>query len=557
MAASSWTDRAPPGPVTGGQAVVRALLDAGVRVAFGMPGVDNLPIYDALADAPELRHVLVRHEQGAGFMADGYARATRRVGVVITTTGPGALNAATPLAASHADGVPVLLIASQTEASLIGRGKGPSHDMRDQLGVFRSITGWARRVTRPEAIPAAVHAALRATRGPRPGPAYLEIPSDVLTGRARAPFPRWHDRRLPRLEPGAVATAAACLAESRRPLLLAGGGVRWSGASSELAQLAERLGAPVLTTTAGKGAIPETHPLSFGVTWSRWSPAAELVREADLVLAVGTRLGAVDTARWSLPLPERLVHLDLDPAEVGRNYPTALGLVGDARAGLYRLLAAAVPPRRPWVDVEACRGRALAPVADRPELAMVRRLRAAIPERATVVNDAPTLGYWVGACWPAPSPDAFVTAGFGSLGFGLPAALGVRAGAPDRPVVALCGDGGLLFSAQELATAVRERLPVVVLLINDGAYGSVRIIQEQQYGGRTSQVELTNPDFLAFARSFGVQATRVRSPRDVGPALAAALADGCCHLIEVNAAYGLPPLGATGGTSGTAGGAEV
>lgn len=536
------TDRA---PMTGGQAVVRSLVRAGVDVIFGIPGVDNLPIYDALLEAPRLRHVLVRHEQAAGFMADGYARATRRTGVCVTTTGPGALNSATALAAAYADGSPVLLIASQTETSLIGQGKGPPHDMRDQIGVFRALAGSAHRADRVEDVPGAVFAALRATRGPRPGPAYLEIPADVLAARASVVLPQWRISPLPHASPGVLRRVVDWLAASRRPVLIAGGGVRWSEASHELSRLAERLGAPVVTTVGGKGAIPETHPLSLGVTWGRWRAVSEVVGAADLALIVGTRLGAVDTDRWSLPLPQRRIHVDLDPAEIGRNYPTEFGVVGDARAALrslLRLLAVTgARIRQPWLALDAHKDRPLALVRDRAELDVVRRLGGAIPRSASLVSDAPILGYWLAEFWPAASPDSFFAAGFGSLGFGLPAALGVRVGVPTRPVLALCGDGGLLFTGQELATAVHERLSIVILLVNDHAYGSVRAIQEQRYNGRTSQVTLTNPDFAAYAASFGIGAARVESPAQIGPALRAAFTADRPFLVELTGTYGLPP----------------
>jgi thiamine pyrophosphate-dependent acetolactate synthase large subunit-like protein len=533
--------------VSGGEAVIRTLQRAGVEVVFGMPGVDNLPIYDALLEADSLRHILVRHEQGAGFMADGYARAARRLGVCLTTTGPGALNAATPLAAAHADGSPVLLIASQTESNLIGRGKGPSHDMRDQLGVFRSITTWARRVDRVEVIPHALQQAIRATQRPRPGPAYLEIPADVLAARADVRYPPWRARRRPRPSVADVRTAVAWLAASERPVVIAGGGVRWSAASAELTQLAERLGAPVLTTTAGKGAISENHPLSFGVCWGRWSTADDVIAQADMVLAVGTRLGAMDTRSWSLRLPDRLIHLDIDPTEIGRNYPAQLGLVGDARATLRLLLDAFGPVserpcRPPWLRVDEYRDEAVASLRGRPELNMVQDIASALPPSCLIINDAPTLGYWLMAFWRASTPDSFMAAAFGSLGFAFPAALGARVAEPDRPILVVCGDGGLLFTSQEMATAIREALPVVVLVINDASYGSVRIIQQQQFDGRTSQVQLTNPDFLGFAQSFGFAAVRISKPSQVVKAVRDALGTRVPQLIELAAHFGLPPL---------------
>lgn len=532
--------------MTGGQAVIRALTHAGADTVFGMPGVDNLPIYDALLDTQRMRHILVRHEQGAGFMADGYARATGRAGICVTTTGPGALNAATALGSSYVDGAPLLLISSQTESALIGRGKGPSHDMRDQLGVFRSLVGWARHADRVEDIPAAIYSALRATQGPRPGPAYLEIPSDVLAASGSVTLRPWNPRPLPCPNYDQLHLVAEWLSKSQRPVLLAGGGIRWSRATKELLHLAECLGAPVITTTSGKGTLPEAHPLSFGVTWGRWSVAHELLGAADLVLAVGTRLGSMDTARWTLPMPERLIHLDLDPDEIGRNYSTGLELIGDARSVLISLLdilnSEQPEARKPWLSVEEFKEPSAAHVRDSLEYQVVRTLEDALPSNVTIVNDAPTLGYWLGMFWPATSPQSFLTTGFGSLGFGLPAALGVRAGDANRPVLALCGDGGILFTGQELATLVHERLPIIILLINDHAYGSVRAIQEQQYHGRTSQVDLTNPDFVAYAASFGIEGRRLDDLSQLSSVLRSAFAAGEPCLIEVQADFDLPPI---------------
>jgi acetolactate synthase-1/2/3 large subunit len=324
--------------VRGAEAAVQALVNEGATTLFGIPGVTSLELYDAFVDHPELRHVETRHEQGAVFMADGYSRASGEPGVACTSGGPGALNTLTAMGTAYNDGVPVLHLVSENERTLRGKSRGFFHDVNDQLGVFRSVIDYAAQVLLPEEIPGAVHGAAYALRNRRPRPALVELPGDVLKARAEMAYPERAARVERAPAEAQVRAAAELLAGAKTPVIWAGSGVGWAGAGELLRQVAERLGAPVLTSQLGKGAIPADHPLHVG-NWASERPVQELLARSDAMLAVGTRFTYFPTRGWSLRLPPKLVHVDLDPAEIGRNYPVSVGVVGHARPALAGLLA--------------------------------------------------------------------------------------------------------------------------------------------------------------------------------------------------------------------------
>ena len=527
--------------MTGGEAVAAALAAHGVDTVFGLPGAHNLSLYDALIEAP-VRHVLARHEQGAAFMADGYARACGRPGVCVVTSGPAALNTITSLGTAYSDSSPVLCIASQIPAAGIGREKGYLHECSDQLACFRPVTGWCGRADSVAAIPGLLREAFASMSSGRPRPAALEIPCDVLdaSGEAEIRGPI----QVERLQPGdaAVEEAAAALREAESPVIWAGGGVIASGASAELRQLAETLQAPVFTTVLGKGAFPEDHPLAAG-TAILHPQAQEFLAQRDVVLAVGTRFTEEETSGWKLRLPETLVHLDVDAAEIGRNYPASVALVGDARQSLRAIgaLLAGLEPRSRTAEVAALRKGI---VADCRELApegveLVAALQEGLPRDAVLVSDLTVAAYWCRRLLELYEPRANIYPwGFCTLGFGLPAAIGAKLACPERPVVCLSGDAGFLFNCQELAVAAEAGLPVVVLLFNDNGYGALRPQQIHRFG-RKHAVDVHNPDFVALARAFGVEARRVTEVGWLGPALAEALEAGVPAVIEVPVA--LPP----------------
>jgi thiamine pyrophosphate-dependent acetolactate synthase large subunit-like protein len=512
---------------TGGEWVVEALLAAGVRHVFGIPGVHNLAVYDALLRQAAIRHVLARHEQGAAFMADGYARASGRPGVVLVTTGPGATNTITPVAESHAASIPVLVLMSDIASDQVGRGLGALHEVPNQIDLFRSISRRAIAVTEARAIAGAVTGAFEAFATLRPGPIALSIPYDLLAARVESVV-RFAPGERARCGAAEIAEAARLLGSATRPLLIAGGGVVAAQAGGELAGLARRLGAPVLTSVTGRGAIDEADPLWQGVLPNRRA-SADAIAAADVVLAVGCRFALRSTGGLLLNLSfaphQTLIHLDLDPGVFGLRFKPELAIAGDARDGLARLLGALSPgaPSSAWDRRQLAGWRdAVSPRYTARVAAIVRALRAALPADAIVVNDQTGLCYWMEHHFPVRAPRTFLyPATSATLGYAVPAAVGAQVACPDRPVVAVAGDGGFMFSVNELATAVKYGLPIVFLVLNDGRYGAIKWLQETMFG-RWGEADLSNPDFPALARAFGAAGERV----DELAALPAAIARG-------------------------------
>lgn len=527
--------------MTGGQAVVAALVAEGVDTVFGIPGYHNVALYDALFDRRDLRHITCRHEQGAGLMAVGYALSSGRPGVLLTTTGPGAFNTATALGEAWGESAPVLTILAANESFLLHRFKGAFHESKDQSGIFDRLSSWYRFVPRVEDIPYAVREAMRFLHTRRPGPATIEIPSDLFAAEGevatlppeRFVSPAPDDRQIER--------AAAILSRAQRPLLWAGGGLTSARAEEALRRLAERLGAPVLLTSSSRGALPEAHPLLLGnLGWH--SPVKAMLQEADAMLAVGTRFGQGTTVSWTLPMPRPLIHLDIDGAVIARSYETELGIVADARLGLERLVEALGPGEGTgWGGQAASRVAEARRLIDSrlderaPEMrAIMRALRAAAPPDTIVSCDPTVISYWARQHFPVDRPRSFLYPnGFGALGPGLPFGLGARVAHPGRPVLVLAGDGGFLFTAQELATAMLENLPVTVVVFNDHAYGVIRETQDRRFGGRRIAVSLRNPDYPAFAASFGFAARRVVSAEELEQAVREGLTSGKPHFIEM------------------------
>jgi acetolactate synthase I/II/III large subunit len=533
---------------TGGQWAVDALAAEGVRHVFGVPGVHNLAIYDALPNRPSITHVLARHEQGAAFMADGYARASGEPGVVAVTTGPGATNALTPLVESYASSVPVLLLMSDIPAALIGRNLGALHEVPNQIDCFRPVSRWAEVVRDGGRIADSVQEAFERFRSRRPGPIALSIPTDLLM--ARGPGALHEPRGVrPRCDAALIDRAAALLRGALRPLVITGGGVVAAGAEAELLALAHRLRAPVVTTVNGRGAVPETDPLWLGVLPNRLAsqPALEA---ADVVFAVGCRFAHRSTKGLLLNLdfrPEqKLVHLDLDPEEIGRQFKVEIGIVGDARDGLTGLVAAlgagAGAGANDWDWATLGRQRdARWKHWTETDARLIRILRDALPPEGIVVNDQTGLNYWMEWHYPVLAPRTFLyPIGSATLGYGVPAAIGAKVARPDRPVVAVVGDGGFLFSVNELATAVKYSLPIVFLVLNDNRYGAIKYLQEAMFAGRWSEADLANPDFPAMARAFGAEGHLVKQVDDLPSALDKALAHPGPTVLEVSVAIDPP-----------------
>jgi thiamine pyrophosphate-dependent acetolactate synthase large subunit-like protein len=534
----------------GAHLLVESLVAEGVELLFGIPGVGTLAVYDAFVDHPELRHIEVRHEQSAVFMADGYARASGRVGVAFTSNGPGALNTITAMATAHNDSVPVLHLISENPPDVRKKGKGHFHDISDQFGLFRPVSGHATQVALPEEIPAAIGTAFSALRNRRPRPALVEFANEALTSATEAsPLPMTESVGRP-IDAGDLARAAAVLAEADRPLVWAGGGVATAEASAALIRIVERLGAPTITTQKGKGAMPADHPLHVG-NWANELPTRDLISQCDILLAVGTRFSYFPTGGWSLRLPDRIVQVDIDPTEIGRNYRVDAGVVGDAREVLDALeseLDRLGHQPLPWRDEEVAKvlARITEAVGTPVEIEVLDQIRSVLPADSLVFNDPTTIAFWARSHWKTDRPRTwFVPSGFGTLGFALPAAIGARLARPDVPSVALIGDAGIMFTIQDLMTAVQENISAVVMVFNDEGYGVERRHQDHLYG-RRSGVDVLPPDFVALARAFGARGITIDDLTKVGEGLSSALDSEGPTLIEVPNRFNHPGYGSFG-----------
>jgi thiamine pyrophosphate-dependent acetolactate synthase large subunit-like protein len=535
---------------TGARLLVEALIGEGVDLLFGIPGVGTLAVYDVFVDHPELRHIEVRHEQAAVFMADGYARASGRVGVAFTSNGPGALNTITAMATAFNDSVPILHLVSENPPDVRKKGRGHFHDISDQFGIFRPVSDHAAQVALPDEIPAAVRSAFFALRNRRPRPALVEFANEALTG-AAVTEPSAPDPELDQpIDQTALSQAAEIVAGAERPLVWAGGGIATPEAAATLLRIVERLGAPTITTQKGKGAIPSEHPLHLG-NWANEQPVRDLISECDVLLAVGTRFSYFPTGGWSLRLPDRIVQIDIDPAEIGRNYRVETGLVGDAATALVALdeeLDRLGHEPFAWRDDEVSKtlARVTEAVGTPVEIEVLDQMREVLPPEALVFNDPTTIAFWARSHWKTDRPRTwFVPSGFGTLGFALPAAIGARLARPDVPSIAIIGDAGVMFTIQDLMTAVQESVPAIVVVFNDEGYGVERRHQDHLYG-RRSGVDVQPPDFVALARAFGARGLRVDDLSNVGDTIESVLDLEGPTLIEVPNRFNHPGYGSFG-----------
>src|SRR5438093_1991634 len=538
--------------VTGGQLLVECLVRRGVEVVFGIPGAHTMAIYDALYRHPKIRHILVRHEQSAALMADGYARTTGKVGVCCVTTGPGVTNASTGLAVAQGDSVPVLLISSQVHSGAAKKRRGLFHAM-DQLAFTKPITKWNGRADHPAQIPERIREAFDVLTSGRPGAGHLEVPLDVLQQDAGL------DDSMPAMKSVAppsesrnpiaeIRRAAQLLRDSKRPLIFAGGGVISAEAWRGLADVAELLQAPVLMSPMGKGAIPADHPLCGGVTFT-WVTAdlqnmeksvSPLAGMADAALAVGFRFSQLATVNYTLAVPKALVQIDTDSNEIGANYPATLGIVADAKNALPELreaLEAAgvhAGSRSSWMpDSARPQKRIDVGPASRPPVDWWG-LREVLDRDAIVSADIARSGYALVGQFPVYEPRAFMhSASFIAMGHAFPAALGAKVAFPHRQVVSVSGDGCFMMTGQELATAVQHGINVVAIVINDRCLTGIAALQDVHYDGRRIAVDLVNPDFVCLAASFGALGLRVEQPKEFRPALLKALEAATPSLIEI------------------------
>jgi acetolactate synthase-1/2/3 large subunit len=532
--------------LTGAQLLCRTLVEERVSLLFGYPGGAIMPFYHALPEYPGLRHVLVRHEQAAAHAADGYARATGRPGVCVATSGPGATNLVTGLATAHMDSTPVVAITGQVPRAMIGRDAFQETDI---IGITQPITKHSILVEEVEDLADAVREALTVAAEGRPGPVLLDIPKDVqqakVDGRTGGPAVRrssgpafFDPTSRPPDRLSALSDATRLLAEARRPLIMAGHGIILSGAYQELLQLAERTGIPVITTLLGISGFPESHPLHLGMPGMHGEVHVNrAIQQADLILGVGLRFDDRVTGNLAaFARGAKVIHVELDPSEIGKNVATAVGLVGDAREILLQLLAR-VAPR----DCEAWRGEIEGFRRERTEsfrgdlspTGILAAIDDAAGGRCTIVSDVGQHQMWVAKLYPYRRPNTHLTSGgLGTMGFAVPAAMGAALARPDEPVWAISGDGGFQMNMQEIATMVQEGIPVKMAVFNNGYLGMVRQWQQFFHGRRYSATPIWSPDYVKLAEAYGIFGRRVERGDQVDAAVREANAQPGPALVE-------------------------
>ncbi len=543
--------------LSGGQLVVEMLKAYNVRYIFGVPGDTSLSLYDALGEAEkEIVHVLARDERSAAYMADVYARVSYRPGVCTGPSGAGATYLASGLAEPHFSSIPVIAFNSDTPVALEGQNVLTA---LDQPPFFAPLTKWSTLVKQANRIPSIVRRAFRVATGGRPGAVQIALPMDILEENvsgallhAEEPCQRYPAYRT-RPDPAAVERAAELLVQASQPVAVAGGGVVTSGAWAELTALAEALGMVVGTSICGKGAIAEEHPLSMGIVGSngRRPYANELLQAADLILYIGCKTDSVTTAGWTIPprtTGQTILHLDVDPNEIGRNYPTAVGLVGDAKLGLVDLLAAVQAKRcqpRPnplvglsdeisafWADFEAKAAATTTPIKPQRVIQALARL---LPADSIIVADAGTPTPFAAAYLRSSAGrQVIIPRGHGGLGYALPGVVGAKLARPQATVVGLMGDGSFGMSVGELETISRLGLTVILIQFNNACFGWIKVGQELLCDGRHFGVDFSaDTDHAAIARGFGLRGVRVEKPEDVEPALQEALAANQPTFIDI------------------------
>ena len=509
--------------LTGAQILCRTLLEQGVDLLFGYPGGAIMPFYHALPEYPGLRHVLVRHEQAAAHAADGYARASGRPGVCVATSGPGATNLVTGLATAHMDNTPVVAITGQVPRAMIGRDAFQETDI---IGITQPITKHSVLVEDVAELADAVREAFVVAAEGRPGPVLIDVPKDVQT--AKAAWTSGGAGRQggggavgsappPARPPALLEEAVRLLSTAHRPLIMAGHGVILAGAYEELRTLAERTGIPVITTLLGISGFPESHPLHLGMPGMHGEVHVNrAIQQADLILGVGLRFDDRVTGNLAgFARGAKVIHLDLDASEIGKNVPTAVGLVGDAKALLQDLIE-----RTPVRDCEAWRSEIAGLVRPRVEsfrgglspAAILSAIEEASAGRCTIVSDVGQHQMWVAKLFRYQRPNTHITSGgLGTMGFAVPAAMGVTLARPDEPVWAISGDGGFQMNMQEIATMVQENIPVKMAVFNNGYLGMVRQWQQFFHGRRYSATPIWSPDYVRLAEAYGIHGRRIES----------------------------------------------
>jgi acetolactate synthase-1/2/3 large subunit len=533
--------------LTGSKALFEALKAEGVKHIFGIPGGAIIPVYDALYDEHEICHILTRHEQGAAHAADGYARALGKQGVCMTTSGPGATNLTTGILNAYMDSSPVVAISGQVPAQALGTDAFQEADM---LSVMLPITKHNFIVHRVEELPSVVRLAFKVAMTGRPGPVHIDLPKNVQAGKADLKIPAEikYEKSL-KLEPdaGQVRKAVDMLTKAEQPVIYAGGGIVWSGASKELIELAELLNAPVTTSLLGKGTIPEDHPLALGMLGMHGRMVANIaVTESDTLLGVGVRFSdrATGDVRYFAP-KAKIIHIDIDPVEIGKSVRVDLPIIGDAK----RSLAAIIKELRSRAE----RGRAsewlervkkmrdeFAPRMDYDEVPIkpqraIKEIQAVLDENAIIVTEVGQCQMWAAHFYTVRKPRHFISSGgLGTMGFGFPASMGAKVARPECDVVNIAGDGSFLMNSQELATVVENDINVVSCIFNNRYLGMVKQWQDLFFRKRRSATDLGKvPDFAKLAEAYGAWGDRAAKPSEVAPKLREALRCGKPAVLDI------------------------
>ncbi|MCH7706447.1 MAG: thiamine pyrophosphate-binding protein [Chloroflexi bacterium] len=532
--------------ITGGQSVIQQLRSEGVEVVFGLPGVQIMHIYDGFFTTPEVRVITTRHEQSTAYMADGYARSTGKIGVCLVVPGPGAYNAGAAMATAYAASSPVLMISGQIDSSLIGTGRGALHEVHDQLEFMAPVTKWTDRITRAEDIPAGIHEAIRQLKTGRPRPVELEIPPDILATETSIEIIEPEEYARPAAQDDVLRSALERLATAKKPLIWAGGGVNLAGAWDELREVAETLGAPVVLTREGKGALPDTHPQAMMIGQGDMGAGPELMPQADVILAVGTRFNIPETAEWKPRPDQTVIHMDVDEEEFRNNITPTIGVIADAKEGLGQM-------------ARGLRGRSVQSSWDKESLAEIKsrhtemmrertpefsqaygvweEVRKDLPEETIVIGGVTGGAQFGGSAFATLRPRTLISSSYmGTLGYGFPTGLGAKVGNPDTPVLALVGDGGFMYAIGELATAVQYGINLVTVLFNNHRYGASNDDQRNRFKGNVVGTELHNPDFVPLAESFGAKGIKVTELEQFPAAVREAVAANSPVLIDVDGA---------------------
>lgn len=534
---------------TAAQALVKSLANEGVEYVIGLPGVQIMDIYDALLDEPSIRTITVKHEQTASYMADGFARSTGKIAAALVVPGPGLQNASAGIGSAYASSSPVLLIAGQIESFNIGKNAGAVHEIVDQLDILTNVTKWKASIHDVTEIPDTIREAIRQLKTGRPRPVAIEIPSDLLAKTMDLQLPPVENFQMQSPNADLIRKAASLLLKAKYPVIWAGGGVNLGNANSELTTLASVLNSAVIATAEGKGAISEDDPQYAGPFYYSHGPAHEVIPKSDVILAVGSRLHFLAPVDWAFTESQSIIHIDVDPEELGRNWQEEISMVGDAKLTLQALLNEIDKKENSslWTLQEIANHRTksfetirrLAP----DQVEILEGIRKVLNDDALVVSGINSIGYWAHLAFTVRSPRSYFNASyFATLGYAFPFSLGVKLGNPEKQVICISGDGGFMYGLPELATAVQEKLNVIVLVFNDHALGATLRDQQVRYKGRVIGTKIQNPNFAQVATDFGALGIRLNHYRELPASLQSALSENRPVVIEIPIDSWTPPF---------------